>query len=184
MQYKYNSTKINEAITFKDGSQRIVDYIKQIERFLEKQSTKSNLKTYRGEGNFWVFNNVKLENGKTLKEVLDEVTKNIENKTLDKKGIEEFVNKFLTKKIIPQERFMSTAIIPEDTKKYAKKVLWHIDVPKGTKATFIESCNVERASESEVLIQKGSKFLINKADYDMVNHRWNIWATVRQELKK
>lgn len=85
MQYKYNSTKINETITFKDGSQRIVDHIKQIEKFLEKQATKSNLKTYRGEGNFWVFNNVKLGNGITLKEILEEVTKNIENKTLDKK---------------------------------------------------------------------------------------------------
>ena len=180
MQYKYNSTKINETITFKDGSQRIVDYIKQIEKFLEKQATKSNLKTYRGEGNFWVFNNVKLGNGITLKEILEEVTKNIENKTLDKKGIEEFVYKFLVKKIVPQERFMSTAIIPEDTKKYAKKVLWHIDIPKGTKASFIESYNVERASESEVLIQKGSKLLINKADYDMVNHRWNIWASLQQ----
>ena len=180
MQYKYNSTKINETITFKDGSQRIVDYIKQIEKFLEKQATKSNLKTYRGEGNFWVFNNVKLGNGITLKEILEEVTKNIENKTLDKKGIEEFVYKFLVKKIVPQERFMSTAIIPEDTKKYAKKVLWHIDIPKGTKASFIESYNVERASELEVLIQKGSKLLINKADYDMVNHRWNIWASLQQ----
>ena len=102
------------------------------------------------------------------------------HKMIDKKGIEEFVYKFLVKKIVPQERFMSTAIIPEDTKKYAKKVLWHIDIPKGTKASFIESYNVERASESEVLIQKGSKLLINKADYDMVNHRWNIWASLQQ----
>ena len=79
---------------------------------------------------------------------------------------------------------MSTAIIPEDTKKYAKKVLWHLDVPKGTKASFIESYNVERASESEILLQKGSKLFIKKANYDIVNHRWNIWATVHQELKK
>ena len=86
--------------------------------------------------------------------------------------------------IVTQSRFMSTAIIPEDAEKYAQKIMWCLDVPKGTKASFIESYNVERASESEILIQKGSKLFIKKANYDTTNHRWNIWATIRQELKK
>ena len=180
MQYKYNSTKINQAISFKDGTPKIINYIKQIEKFLEKQSTKTSLKTYRGEGNFWVFNKVKLDNGKTLKEMLDEMTIKIENNSLKEKDIENFINKFMIKKIVPQERFMSTAMLPEDTQKYAQKVLWHLDVPKGTKASFIESYNVERNSETELLIQKDSNMFIKKAEYDKKNHRWNIWATIMQ----
>ena len=62
--------------------------------------------------------------------------------------------------------------------------MWYLNVPKGTKASFIESYNVERASESEILIQKDSILLIKKANYDTTNHRWNIWAMVCQELKK
>lgn len=75
---------------------------------------------------------------------------------------------------------MSTAMLPEDTQKYAQKVLWHLDVPKGTKASFIESYNVERNSETELLIQKDSNMFIKKAEYDKKNHRWNIWATIMQ----
>lgn len=180
MQYKYNSTKINQAISFKDGTPKIINYIKQIENFLEKQSTKSSLKTYRGEGSFWVFNKVKLDNDKTLKEMLDEMTIKIENNLLKEEDIENFINKYLIERIVPQERFMSTAMLLEDTQKYAQKVLWHFDVPKGTKASFIESYNVERNSETELLIQKGSNMFIKKAKYDRRNHLWNVWTTIIQ----
>ena len=184
MQYKYSSTKINEAITYKNGSRITNKYIKLIEDFLEKQKLKTDMNVFRGEGNFNIFNGVKLANGKTLKNALEEATAKIEKGEWVQDDIDRFVDKLLFSQKVTQERFMSTAIIPEDTKKYAKKVLWHLDVPKGTKASFIESYNVERASESEILLQKGSKLFIRQANYDTVNHRWNIWATVRQELKK
>ena len=184
MQYKYSSTKINEAITYKNGSRITNRYIKLIEDFLEKQKLKTDMNVYRGEGNFNIFNSVKLANGKTLKDALEEVTAKIENGKWMQDDIDKFVKEHCIGQPVKQERFMSTAIIPEDTKKYAKKVLWHLDVPKGTKASFIESYNVERASESEVLIQRGANLFINDMVYDIKNHRWNIWATIHQELKK
>ena len=79
---------------------------------------------------------------------------------------------------------MSTAMIAEDTEKYAKKVMWYLDLPRGTKCSFVEAYNVDRESESEILIQKGSDLFINDMKYDFEHHRWNIWATVEQELKK
>ena len=184
MQYKYSSTKINEAITYKNGSRITNRYIKLIEDFLEKQKLKTDMNVYRGEGNFNIFNSVKLANNKTLKDALEEVTAKIENGKWMQDDIDKFVKEHCIGQPVKQERFMSTAIIPEDTKKYAKKVLWHLDVPKGTKASFIESYNVERASESEVLIQRGANLFINDMVYDIKNHRWNIWATIHQELKK
>lgn len=53
---------------------------------------------------------------------------------------------------IKQQRFMSTSIEPSAAEKYAQKVLWEINVPAKTKASFIEGYNVERESEAELLI--------------------------------
>lgn len=44
---------------------------------------------------------------------------------------------------------------------------WTIKVPKKTKASIIESYNVERESEAELLIQKGLQLLIKDAKYDL-----------------
>ena len=49
-------------------------------------------------------------------------------------------------KNVDLSRFLSTAIFEEDAHKYAKKVLWHIKVPKGSKGSMIEGYNVERAA--------------------------------------
>ena len=81
---------------------------------------------------------------------------------------------------VKQARFLSTAIEPKATEPYAKKVYWTINVPKKTKASMIESYNVERESEAELLIQKGSQLLIKNAEYDFTNRRWNILADLKQ----
>lgn len=86
----------------------------------------------------------------------------------------------MSRKFVTQERFLSTAIEPEATEQYAKKVYWAIKIPKKAKASIIESYNVERESEAELLMQKGSQLLINDAKYDFDNHRWNIWADLVQ----
>ena len=65
-----------------------------------------------------------------------------------------------------------------------KKVMWYLDLPKGTKCSFVEAYNVDRESKSEILVQRGSELFINNMEYDFENHRWNIGATVEQQLKK
>ena len=77
---------------------------------------------------------------------------------------------------------MSTAIEPSAVENYAKKVLWKINVPAKSKASFIEGYNVERESEAELLIQMGSKLLIKEAKYDFNKKRWEICADLIQDI--
>ena len=79
---------------------------------------------------------------------------------------------------------MSTAMKKPDAERYAEKVLWTIDVPKGTKGSMIESYNVERESETELLMQRNSNLNIYKAKYDRQNNRWNIFATIENNIVK
>ena len=79
-------------------------------------------------------------------------------------------------KDIEKSRFISTAIFEEDAHKYAKKVLWHIKVPKGSKGSMIEGYNVERASESELLLQRNSKLKMNQMTYKREKDILEIWA--------
>ena len=182
MEYKLDSRKINNAISYGTNSREIKSQIKAIEKFLDKQSLKHDMEVYRGEGNFGVFNSVVLDKDKniTLKDVLEEFTKKIENQKFIEKAVDDFVDKSLLGQYIHQERFLSTAIAREATEQYAKKIYWTIKVPKKTKASVIESYNVERESEAELLIQKGSQLLIKDAKYDFDNKRWNIWADLMQ----
>lgn len=182
MQYKYNSDPLNLAITYGTKSTRINQQIQAIQKFLNKQSLKNEMTVYRGEKGFGVFGSVKLENGQSLKEVLEEFTRRIENNLLTQQEIDNFINNFLVMKIPNQQRFMSTAIEPSAVENYAKKVFWEINVPAKTKASFIEGYNVERESEAELLIQMGSKLLIKDAKYDFNKKRWEIYADLMQDI--
>ena len=45
---------------------------------------------------------------------------------------------------------------------------------------MIECYNVERASEAELLLQRGSNLRIDDARYNKDKHIWELWATVLQ----
>lgn len=81
---------------------------------------------------------------------------------------------------ITQKRFLSTAIARESGEMYAQKVFWHIKVPANSKGTMIESYNVERESEAEILFQKGSNLLIQNVKFDKTNNRWEMWGILQQ----
>ena len=63
---------------------------------------------------------------------------------------------------------------------YAKRVLWEIHVPAKTKASMIESYNVERMAEAELLLQRGSGILIEDARYNKLKQRWEISASIEE----
>ncbi len=185
MEYKYDSRKINNAISYGNGTKKIKEYIRRIEQFLNTQTLKHDMQAYRGEGNFGIFENIKIDNNTSLKDLLESFSAEIEAGRCSDNEIKEFIQKYLVKKYIIQKRFMSTAIEPEAIENYAKKVYWRIDVPAKTKASVIESYNVERESEAELLVQKGSRLLIKEAKYDIANKRWNLWASLEQpEIEK
>ncbi len=182
MEYKLDSRKINNAISDGTNSQEIKDQIKAIEKFLNTQSLKNDMTVYRGEGNFGIFGSVILDEKKniTLKDVLEDFTTGIERGIYNQNDTKNFAYNYMLPNIVKQERFMSTAIEPSAIEPYAQKVYWTINVPKKTKASMIESYNVERESEAELLIQKGSQLLIKNAEYDFTNRRWNILADLKQ----
>ena len=182
LEYKYDSREINGAISNGTTSQRVKNMINTITRFLDKQILKHDMTVYRGEGGFDVFNSVMLDENKkyTLKNALEKITSEIENGQISQNEIDEFIKAFMLKRNVTQERFMSTAIDSDAIEDYAKKVYWKINVPKGSKASLIESYNVERKSEAEMLIQRLSQLLIKDAKYDQKNKRWYIEADLVQ----
>ena len=181
LEYKYDSREINSAISFGTTSQRVKNMINTITRFLDKQTIKHDMTVYRGEGRFDVFNSVMLDESKkyTLKDALEKITSKIESGKTNV-DIKKFIEENMIEKYVTQERFMSTAIDTEAIEDYAKKVYWKIKVPQGSKASLIESYNVERKSEAEMLIQRLSQLLIKDAKYDHVNKRWYIEADLVQ----
>ena len=78
MKYKYDSTDINDAISFGTTSKKVKDYINKIEKFLDENKIKYDVKAYRGEGHYGILNSVKLNNDKTLQSKIEEFTKGIE----------------------------------------------------------------------------------------------------------
>ena len=181
MKYKYDSTDINDAISFGTTSKKVKDYINKIEKFLDENKIKYDIKAYRGEKSYWGFGTIKYDNNRTVQDVIEEFTEGIEQGKYSVKEINEFVDKYLLRKKVIQPRFLSTAIELEAGERYAKKILWYLDIPKGTKGSMIECYNVERASEAELLLQKGSEMLIKNAKYDKEKHLWYLWAKVVQQ---
>ena len=107
-----------------------------------------------------------------LKEI-EEFTEGIEAGKYSVSEIDEFINKNMIGQHAVQPRFLSTAIEPEAGERYAKKILWYLDIPKGTKGSMIECYNVER-------LQRNSNLRIDDAQYDKSKHIWKLWATVLQ----
>ena len=180
MKYKFDSTDINDAISFGTTSKKVKDYINKIEKFLDENKIKYDIKAYRGEKSYWGFGTIKYDNNRTVQDVIEEFTEGIEQGKYSVSEIDEFVNKYLLAQRVVQPRFLSTAIEPEAGERYAKKILWYLDIPKGTKDSMIECYNVERASESELLLQRNSNLRIDDAQYDKSKHIWKLWATVLQ----
>ena len=183
MEYKYDSRDINNSITNKKFTPKILDKINKIKNFLDGQHLKNDMRVYRGEGSFGVFESVVLDekNHTTLRPILKKFTEEIEDGLRSDKEIDWFIKNRMLKKYVTQERFMSTAIEPSAIEKYAEKVFWDIKVPAKSKASMIESYNVERDSEAELLIQKMSQLLIKEARYDRPHKRWYLKAELKQD---
>ena len=181
MEYKYNSRPINDAISLKNGTPEINAQIDIIKSFIDTQFLHSDMILHRGEGDFWLFNKIVVDDkGTTLKQLLEEFTKDIKAGKYSEDDIKNFVQNRLKKQIVRQERFMSTALDQKAVEPYAKEILWHFEVPKHTKGTMIESYNVERASEAEMLLQENSDILIDDGKYDFLRKRLELWGSITQ----
>ena len=180
MEYKFDSGKINNGISKGTSSPTIKEYIERIEKFLASQKLKYEVKAYRGENSYWPFSAIRIEDNKTLLNKIEEFSEGIESGKYSIEHINEFIDKYLLRKNVKQSRFLSAAIEKEAGDRYAQKILWYLDIPKGTKGSMIECYNVERASEAELLLQRGSRMVIDNAKYNKDRHIWELWATVLQ----
>ena len=181
LDYKMDSSKINYTASTNEGKNAIKQKVKDIEEYLNTQKTKSELKVYRGEGQFGIFSQVNIDDKTTLDKLLEPYTDEIKKGLHSQNEIDEFIDKFLINRKTTQKRFLSTGLARKAGEEYAKKLLWNIKVPKGTNASMIEGYNVERKAEYELLIQRNSILKIKKAIFDPINKRWEMWADLCQQ---
>ena len=167
--YKYTSSEINKTSdgTISGTEQDNLDCL-ILEKLLDSQRVRHDITVHRGEGDFGIFGDKRIK-------MLEKLEKGIKYNRISKYKIKEIFNK-LQEEDVASSRFLSTAIFEEDAHKYAKKVLWHIDVPKGSKGLMIEGYNVERASESELLLQRKGYLKMRGLDYVFNKEMFEIWA--------
>lgn len=183
LEYKVNSREINEALSTGKITPEVQTKIDFIEKYINLFEVKKDFNVYRGEGGYGILNSVEIGNGKNLAEFLDEVYSSLAERSLQDNyiaDIESAVRLILSNVKIVQSRFLSTAMVEKATDKYAKKILWKIKVPKGTKGASIESFNVEREAEAEFLMQKGSMFKVTNVKYNPNRKIWELEALIEQ----
>ena len=180
--------KINKALS--DHSlmtPELKEKINAITEYLKMFETKNDILVYRGDQSFNILRRADV-NGKyvDLAEIIKTVTENFQkmykDKVYDQSVVDEFINKFLKETEIKQSRFISTAMDKSGSEQYAKKILWTIKVPKGTKGTSIESFNVERLNEAEFLGQRDGLFHIKDATYNPEENMWYFNAYLDQSI--
>ena len=184
LEYKVNSDEINKALSSGEITADVQKKIDAITNYLNLFETKKDITVYRGECGYGILNSVKLGK-KYLGDILEDLTTTLllDKRLSDKDKLAKFkeLEKILILKKINQSRFMSTAMLQKATDKYADKILWEIKIPTGTKGASIESFNIERIAEAELLIQKGSNLIINDAKYNYDKKIWELKAILKQD---
>lgn len=151
--------------------------IDNISTYIDTQTIKKPIKLYRSEG-YEILDNVQTDDGKVvnLSEMMLEAKENENDEQINK--IREFV---LDNKVTAiQDGFMSTSINKERGTDFFKNgIAWEITTAPNTKGVFVEGLNISAMypSEDEVLLQKGTKLLINDIQYDKDEKRWTVFAT-------
>lgn len=151
--------------------------IDNISNYIDKQIIKNPIKLYRSEG-YEILDNVQTDDGKVvnLSEMMLKAKENDDAEIVNQ--IREFV---LDNKVTAiQDGFMSTSISKERGTDFFKNgIAWEITTAPNTKGVFVEGLNISAMypSEDEVLLQKGTKLLINDIQYDKDEKRWTVFAT-------
>lgn len=181
LEYKVNSDEINKALSSGEITADVQKKIDAITNYLNLFETKKDITVYRGEKSFGLLKGIEF-NGKNLGDEIENLTQKIEAdlsmNNYNENEILNFIENNLVAQWCNQSRFMSTAMIPKATDKYAQKILWKIKVPVGTKGASIESFNIEREAEAEFLLQRGSNLLIKNAKFNPQKRIWEINAII------
>jgi len=179
--YKADSTEINTAITnLKNGKTPSAETMRKIEdmtAYIEMQRIEQPITVYRDTG-YTILNTKEttLRSGKTLGQELKEIA-GLKNKAEIDVAIERLM---LKENVIPQERFMSTTLCSDVRYVSEAPVRWELDLPKGTKGTFMETFNngTSLGEQVEFLLQRGSQVIINRIE--LREGTWYIKGSIKQ----
>lgn len=159
--YKSDSWQINTALTNKKNnkyapiSPEVQARIDAISKYMETQALTEPMHVYRGEG-FEVLQSVKLANGQTLASALQKLQYTTDLAAADKIVFEVLQSNYEAY----QERFMSTSFLESSC--FGGDISWDLELPAGTKGTYLEAQNVTGtfAHEVEYLVGKDAKIEI------------------------
>jgi SPP1 gp7 family putative phage head morphogenesis protein len=149
---------INHSLRTGEKNARVEDTIKNITSGLEKCSLPQNAILYRGIGT------------NAIENLLTKDVQNIMNMGLEKKLTEEQIKTFcgiLKGKHFEDDAFISSSY--DSKSAFDKPIRLNIFAKKGSKCGVIEDISI-KPQEKEVLIQKGAKFEIKKAEFK--NKTW------------
>ncbi len=179
--------QINNALTTqrkenKEPLPKASWYIDSLTKYLNRMSTPSDIKLYRGEG-FQIFNTIRLENGEQLGNVLQDIDLSVSLKGITPDMAEKI--KKLTSEIqdnnytATQERFLSCSADEQIAREFGSLSLI-VNLPAGSKASCIDATYVtdDNTSEAEILCQRGSTVKITDIKYDGKENRWQVFADV------
>ena len=149
---------INHSLRTGEKNSRVEETIKNISEGLNKCSLPQNAILYRGIGTNAIGN------------LLTKDVQNIMKMGLEKKLTEEQIKTFcgiLKDKHFKDDAFISSSYDPKSA--FDKPIRLNIFAKKGSKCGVIEDISI-KPQEKEVLIQKGAKFEIKKAEFK--NKTW------------
>ncbi len=193
MEYKKTSEYINKLLSYLKSGEvippdietrrpKLEKYIKDVTEYINTTSLEKPIKVYRDDG-YFKFKNVTLLDGRNLGNELERLHTNYKNNISNLPEINELIDYIKQNKNeyeIIQERFMSTNFVKENRFDAQKPIRLEIDIPAGTKGTFIEVYNdqTKKGNEIEYLIQRNSKLIIKDIDWE--NGHWYIKAVLVQ----
>lgn len=76
-------------------------------------------------------------------------------------SVKDFEKQFLNT-IKEEKGYMSTSLSSDATSFGARKIILRLQVPKGSSGAYVAGLDGFKPAEKEVLLDKGSKYLINK----------------------
>lgn len=180
-------TAINTALENAAKGMHIAPDVKQkidqIQSFINTQVINEPIRVKRGEG-YEVLNSVTFADGTSfpLAAEMQKALQHYFDTKGDKSQIEKLKN-FINKKecVATQEHFMSATMAgPMAGIGECKPVHWDLLVEKGSKGAFLEGINFDMGghSETEILLQKDSKIVIQGIDFDYNDKKWKLIGTV------
>lgn len=184
-QYKKNSVlddNIISALNMYKETEKMQDLTPELaenlHKFMQTQETQINMIVYRGDGDGFAKGVEISGTGKTLYDILLEH----ENDTQDQ--LDYLVADKLSGQKITNKNFISTSFNTEIANYFASqsndiKIVWELNIPKGTHGCVIDLLSDVYPYESEFLLQNESKYVIQKIENN--NGIWYIKANIIQE---